>query len=962
MMLKNCIQRTITSLLLILCIAIWIDEGNAAIWIGTIVDKQTRQPIEGVAVGIAIHRRTATPAGEVTSRACNIGSLSDKKGFFVVSRMRPTLYVPILQGVETYYYAYKPGYRFFISQKKITDKIDFEKVRTTYQDRQEELDDASEWLGEHDSFKDIRWKEYEFLYNALLKRFPGVPLDKPETHSFGALPLSLWMRIASRGNRIGGDEMCFRIHPDKHIFRYPTIRQIEILQKDLKSEKTRTRINALKKMGFLADLSFVKSLLEALKDPDKNIRKHAVWALGLYRSPEILQKLIDTMVHDSDPKVRAEAATVLKQNKEPDAVPQLIDCLSTNSPALKQMSAWVLGEYPNHQHVIQALSSVLDDDDVNVMKMAQQALVNIGPNAVPALVKNLGSPNDFSSLKALQAIYKFNTPETKDLLAKALQSNNPGMQAKAIAGLRFQKAYDMADSIARFLKSPDKNVRLEAASALAFFDATRALPYLLPFLEDTEKGRNIRAIGSIIELRHPDTIAVIKRLLKHPNPKVREYTAGSFYSRGSESNDLLDTFLTLARDGNDSDRYLAAMNLGKLGDQRATPVLLKMLDNGSRVAAEALGKIKDLRSIGPVAARLKKGKPFSWIVLADMGMPALKTLIDLGESRKPAVWHQVIRGLVNTKIPEAISHANKIATANQLNSTDQLHFFNTLSADFRIRINDSEFVRHVLKNGCPVLQEAALESFFRGKKYAKLFPVVVEMLQNDTTDPKVREKAFRILKTIKEPLVQKAVSDEYYTRFLDLVSRNGITPSSGDTASDNKIRQQKRDRIHAEKRAIWMLAKSGKVIAAKQLVGFLESDNLEIRKEASRALADLGDTAVESLLTALSSKDSYLRWKCAMVLGNILERNRNKGNPVNMVITRSLESLMNDPSCEVRYIAGWALGEACIHTSVESLSVLSNDADPGIKTMANHVLTRLKEGQNTRQNGHPVIRSIAPSF
>jgi hypothetical protein len=363
----NFIRKFLFICLLIIGLASFSGNGHAKSWKGRMVDKETGQPIEGVAVAMTIHMVTATPAGGVSSFKRQIETFSGENGSFKASNYNLDLHLPVLQGLEYRYSAYKPGYKFLFSWEKPTGTIMLEKVPTTYQARREELHDASFYIVETDLFKKIFQKEEEFLENAFRNRFPGVPHHKPKGIDFTTLPIDLFIRM--RGRMVnGGTDLCYGYVFKERIFRYPTLWQTEELLENLTSKKYQKRIDALKEVGFFADLRFVQPLLEALKDHDEQVRENAVWALGLYRSPSILDALIDTLIYDPHPDVRTEAAIVLKQNKEPDAVARLIEHLQDNSSLVKQMSAWVMGAYPRDQSIVRALSSILDDDDVDVLK------------------------------------------------------------------------------------------------------------------------------------------------------------------------------------------------------------------------------------------------------------------------------------------------------------------------------------------------------------------------------------------------------------------------------------------------------------------------------------------------------------------------------------------------------------------------------------------------------------------
>jgi hypothetical protein len=212
----NFIRKFLFICLLIIGLASFSGNGHAKSWKGRMVDKETGQPIEGVAVAMTIHMVTATPAGGVSSFKRQIETFSGENGSFKASNYNLDLHLPVLQGLEYRYSAYKPGYKFLFSFRE-----------------------------------------------------------------------------------------------------------------------------------------------------------------NQYRSPSILDALIDTLIYDPHPDVRTEAAIVLKQNKEPDAVARLIEHLQDNSSLVKQMSAWVMGAYPRDQSIVRALSSILDDDDVDVLKRVRVSSVRL---------------------------------------------------------------------------------------------------------------------------------------------------------------------------------------------------------------------------------------------------------------------------------------------------------------------------------------------------------------------------------------------------------------------------------------------------------------------------------------------------------------------------------------------------------------------------------------------------------
>jgi HEAT repeat protein len=165
----------------------------------------------------------------------------------------------------------------------------------------------------------------------------------------------------------------------------------------------------------------VAPLMNVLDDSEWSIRRSAVNALGRTgcESPERIMGLLD----DANASVRANAAWTLGQLKIPEAVPTLMRRLNDVNWNVRCYAAKALGRigdnravaslvetlhqdtYEDVRHAIvealgiigdekavPALSTALDDEKVNVRRMAMNALVRMGLCAVPLLIEKLEDP------------------------------------------------------------------------------------------------------------------------------------------------------------------------------------------------------------------------------------------------------------------------------------------------------------------------------------------------------------------------------------------------------------------------------------------------------------------------------------------------------------------------------------------------------------------------------------------
>jgi HEAT repeat protein len=179
-------------------------------------------------------------------------------------------------------------------------------------------------------------------------------------------------------------------------------------------------------------------LVSALKARDRNVRLHAVAALGEMGPqareavPALVEALRDVRIRDEVLKalgnigsetpeaapayleslriegLRMLAAEKLERIGRP-AVPTLIDALKDEDPDIRETAARILGNLgPQADQAVPALTAALKDPDRGVSVQAAIALGKIGPRAkaaVPALFEALQDPRVHeASMKALERI------------------------------------------------------------------------------------------------------------------------------------------------------------------------------------------------------------------------------------------------------------------------------------------------------------------------------------------------------------------------------------------------------------------------------------------------------------------------------------------------------------------------------------------------------------------------------
>jgi protein-S-isoprenylcysteine O-methyltransferase Ste14 len=134
------------------------------------------------------------------------------------------------------------------------------------------------------------------------------------------------------------------------------------------------------------------------------------------------------------------------------------------------------------------------------------------------------------------------------------------------------------------------------------------------------------------------------------------------------------------------------------------------------------------------------------------------------------------------------------------------------------------------------------------------------------------------------------------------------------------------------------------------------SQNRSDIRNAASALAEIGGSAVDSLITLLDSDNVFVRWYCADELGNVkLEKT-----------VQPLAALLNDPDPNVRRSAAGSLGGSGSDRAIQILIDAFLDSSKGVESSAARSLGRLKSEaaipvliQGLKSDHSAIVRSSA---
>jgi HEAT repeat protein len=199
---------------------------------------------------------------------------------------------------------------------------------------------------------------------------------------------------------------------------------------------TWARYYAAHVLGRIRSPRGVRPLLRVLGDPSPIVRYGAVRALGRISGKNVAGPLALVLVSDSDEQVRAEAAKALAQLEveDPIFVSMLLSGLKDPSPLVRGPVARLLGRLEDAR-VVAPLIAALGDAHWKVRRNAENALVSMGPDAVPTLLEALPSARGDALLVLITLLGDIGDPRAEEPLRQMRTAEGTPPEVRAAIGL-----------------------------------------------------------------------------------------------------------------------------------------------------------------------------------------------------------------------------------------------------------------------------------------------------------------------------------------------------------------------------------------------------------------------------------------------------------------------------------------------------------------------------------------------
>jgi hypothetical protein len=182
--------------------------------------------------------------------------------------------------------------------------------------------------------------------------------------------------------------------------------------------------------------------------------------------------------------------TQLGELRDPKAVPLIVQFM-------EKVGSWARFEaIPGLERIrsdeaLAALVQAIDGEDEDTTRDAREALLRIGADAIPALLRSSGS--------AAETIRGQLAPRAVDKLTTALEDPDAKIRARAVLALGMSVHADAAGAIIRLLQDDAAGVRTEAARALGRLGNPVATPALVVTLHDENPAVRFEAASPLWE-------------------------------------------------------------------------------------------------------------------------------------------------------------------------------------------------------------------------------------------------------------------------------------------------------------------------------------------------------------------------------------------------------------------------------------------------------------------------------
>ncbi|MDN5279073.1 MAG: hypothetical protein PWR01_3038 [Clostridiales bacterium] len=579
-------------------------------------------------------------------------------------------------------------------------------------------------------------------------------------------------------------------------------------------------------------------------------------------------------------------------------IPAILRAMKSPNEEMRFFACTALGKTPIAQGVT-ALLRALGDDKWRVRKSASDALVKYGEAVIAPLQQVLKNTNDedirFWTIKTLGKL----GPKAQKFLLEALRSGDKKTRYVIAAALGESGDQRVIKVLIESLADPDWTIRKSATIALAEI-GENAVGMMLEYLRGPNEDIRDGCLRALVNTGDKGLQRLFDEIVKMDDNQ-RYLIRKSIVKIGSR---VVESLMRLFKFKNPEILSFSASALGEIGNPRAVPVLITGLShedwNVRRTCAYALTEIGE-RGVEKIAEALKSANDDVryWVtrILESIGEPGVPYLVKALKDPNREIRFFAAKALAGSFDPNVVRHlidslsdevwsVRKVA-AESITRQENLEIEDLL----RSISSDNEDVRHWVGQ---ILSEI-------GPRY---LPRIIELMRKGDAELRLYAvQAAGLIETpeLTEPLIGALRDDSEWVRTYAAISLG----QTGDSRAIIPLIRSFSDRnADVHRNIVLSFANLGEEVY-KELIKCIEGDDLELKKNAAIAFAEMGDErGVDHIVMLMEDPEESVRAAAAEALGFfpcikaktiLTEALEDKSLKVRLSVIRSLGKMNSEP-------------------------------------------------------------------
>jgi HEAT repeat protein len=288
------------------------------------------------------------------------------------------------------------------------------------------------------------------------------------------------------------------------------------LAKAARDPDSDVRKAAIAALGEIGGQPAADALAQLLNDPDPITRTRAILAMGMTGRPGFahLLKVLET---EPLPRGRMFAAGAIGTMVEPGDAPAIVERFDRQDAATQMHLVIALVRVDDDQAYC-ALNRLIESPSRLVRFYVVNSLAEAPPDAraLPVLINSLDDEASEVRMWGIFGLERLNHPESFTAVLAALGDEDAYVRKEAAYTLGTLGKKEAIPFLIASLKDPTTMVRGDAATALGFIGDPAAAPHLKPLLSDANPGVRIKSSEALARLGSYDGVEILIGLVDSP--------------------------------------------------------------------------------------------------------------------------------------------------------------------------------------------------------------------------------------------------------------------------------------------------------------------------------------------------------------------------------------------------------------------------------------------------------------